>query len=51
MRIEFDEEQKSWNDPCPEECEWYINGTCTCKGILPCLDYDLFEVKKNEDSN
>ena len=49
MIIEFDKEQKGGNADCPDlECEWYINGTCTCEGIMPCLDYDLFEVKKND---
>lgn len=42
MIIEFDEEQISGNEACPDlECKWNINGICTCEGIMPCLDYEF----------
>lgn len=44
MRIEFDEEQKSHStgdsDCADPDCEWNINGICTCPGMLPCIDLD-----------
>lgn len=40
MIIELDEEQIN-NDDCPDlECEWNINGICTCPGLLPCIDLE-----------
>lgn len=50
MRIEFDEEQIGMDDACPDlECEWNINGTCTCEGIMPCLDYEFCLVRGDEE--
>lgn len=42
MKIEFDVEQINGDGCCLDlECEWNINGICTCESIMPCLDYDF----------